>query len=266
MSEVPVTYLEPTNTLQFTAASPQSPDILAIISKDANAAAATVIVLSPLPAVGTQVLLQIVSHKCPGPTQFWRTIATGDTPASIALLLAQQIMGVTALGAVGIGGQYVAGTAQFGVSHRFDDPMTVSAAAWNAQGQQIQQDNGGVFIINQGRSILDAGPQFALIRIPDGWVPTAGSNIGQIPFEGPTVETPGIAAQYGTIAVNIIDPHSATIRGEIEFDTVGLVQGQVSIVKRFGIGQGIYAEGCADMGPGTINLSGGVFLNGTRVA
>lgn len=270
-----MTYLEPTNTLRFDPASAQNPDALSIISKDANAAAATVIVLSPAPATGTVVLLQIVSTKAPGPAngtwQFYRTTLSTDTPASIALSLAQQIAGVSALQAIGVGAQYVSGTAMFGISHHFDDPITVSAAAWNPQGQQIIADNGGVFTIFQARAALDAGPIYAANRAPTGWTPTAGSNVGQFLFQGPSTDTVGQATKtYAGVAGNILDPHPSTIRGEFEIDTAGQANGQPSKVKRAAVSWGLYmsdatGNSLADMGPGTINATA-LYVNGVKIA
>jgi hypothetical protein len=192
---------------------------------------------------------------------------------SYAQALANDINANTVLQAGEIGGQYVAGTTLCAISHRFDDVITVGAAAYDLNNQQVQQDNGGVFVMIQGQQILDAGPVLGLNKFPEGWTPTAGSNVGQIQYGGPTVELPGqVAVQYATICGNVLDPHSATIRGEFEIDTAENVNGQTSIQKRVGVSKGMYlsdanGNSAPDMGKGTISLpaGGGIYINGVKV-
>lgn len=263
-----VEYLEPTNTVAFNPAGPNNPDALCVVSRDANAAAALAIVL-PLKPIGTSVLLQIVHSAEPStPYQFWHTIATGDTPASVAQSFADAITANTTLQAAGIAGQYVGGTQQFGISHRVNDALTISAAAWDSGGHQIIEDNGGSFTFpSQGGNALDAGPQFVLTRDPVGWAPTAGSNIAQ--FVGQARVSSGAMVQYGTACVNIVNPNAGSPRGEWEFDTVGLVNGQLSIAARLFIGLGVYAcvsgSKLADKGEGSINMMC-YYLNGRQIA
>lgn len=263
-------YLESSNTLWFNQASPNNPDALVIWSRDGNAAAASVIVAA-VPAVGTSILFQITRTKTPtGPFQFWHTVVSGDTAQSLAQTFADAITANTTLQANGIAGQYVNGTAQFGVSHPADDAITVSAAAWNPDGSQIPLDNGGVFTFSQAGSRLDAGPQYVMTRDPSGWTPTADSNIGQVVAQARVGTSTGPIAQYATQEAYIVNPDPANPKGMWTFDTVGLVNGQLSIIRRLAIGQGLAmsvssGSSLQDMGPGTINCTG-LYVNGARVA
>lgn len=263
-------YLESSNTLWFNQASPNNPDALVIWSRDGNAAAASVIVAS-VPAVGSSILFQITRSKSPtGPYQFWHTVVVGDTAQSLAQTYANAITANTTLQADGIAGQYVNGTSQFGVSHPADDAITVSAAAWNPNGSQIQIDNGGVFTFSQAGSRLDAGPQYVMTRDPSGWTPTADSNIGQIVAQARVGTSTGPIAQYATQEAYIVSADPANPKGMWTFDTVGLVSGQLSIVRRAAIGQGLAMSDAggaslADKGPGTIHCKE-LWVNGVKIA
>jgi hypothetical protein len=245
-------------------AGPQNPDALIIWSKDANAAAASVIVTSPLEPVGTVVTLQLYHSKEPTvPYQFVYTLKSGDTPQSVAEMFAALIEANATLAAAGVGGQYIGGTQQFGVSHRFDDQLSLTACAYYADGTQVMKDAGGTFFFqSMGGTRLDAGPQMVLIRDPDGWTPEAGSSIGQWVAEARLLN--GALTQYVMDDSYIIDPDPAHPRGEKTFNTIGLVDGQPAPVKRFGIGHGFYSAGCSDMGDDTINVKA-VYLNGVKV-
>lgn len=240
-------------------ASPQNPDLFIVDSKDMNAAAGQAIVKSPLLPVGSQVMLQIVSSRIGQTFHLWYTIQSADTPLTVASAFADLINNNAALAAGEVGGQYVVATPLCAISHRFDDVIELGACAFYPDGSQVWQDNGGTFILVQPRQQLDAGPAIGLSRTPTGWSPTAGSNVGQVQFGGPTTATTGrVAGQYATICGNILDANAATIRGEFEIDTAESIDGVFTIQKRVGVSKGLYMSGAdgnslGDMGKGTIN-------------
>lgn len=245
--------------LRLVAASALNPDLFIIHSEDPNAAAGQLIVKSPLLPVGSSILVLVISSKIGQTFHLWHTLEATDTPLTVAEKFAELINANTTLAAGEVGGQYVVGTPLCAVSHRFDDVVQLAAAAWYPNGNQVPLDHGNTFVIHQPRQELDAGPVIGISKSPTGWVPTAGSNIGQVQYGGPSTAVTGrVAGQYATTCGNILDPNPATIRGEFEIDTAENIDGVFSIQKRVGVSKGLYMSGADgnslnDMGKGTIN-------------
>lgn len=270
-----ITHLSP--DVVYQAASPENPSIFVIVNPDPNAAAAAVSILG-LPSPGitwptsppvARLLLAVVSTLAGITGEYWHTLVACDTPLAVAEDFAAQINADTRMSAVGVGAQMTPGQAFFGVSHVWNDVITVGCAAFNSAGTQVPIDEGGFAAVTQGSSQLDSGTCIVGERFIAGRTPMMNDNIWQQFGLGATVEnTAAASVQYSGWATNIKDPRSDTISGEFSIQTAAPGPTGPTIAQRFGITKGMYDPNATggDMGPGTINVSNGFFVNGARIA
>lgn len=174
-----------------------TPDMLQIAGTTTVAAAPIATVLSPLPAIGEKVILQLV---IPGLFTFdaRHTIAHDDTPASVAAALAACVNS-----GAGIPNDQIAmaGAGVFAVVNPGASFLSITNPS---AGVVTLQDvsTTSAFTIEAGAAGWDSGPDIAIQKGNLGTPPPIGSNLAQVIFSAPGVANPAAFQQYLTVGVN----------------------------------------------------------------
>jgi hypothetical protein len=213
------------NLLQVADWSPLNPDIVVLQGSD-PAAAAVVVNVASLPAVGETMTLQLNFNGDQGGVDFPYVVQAGDTTSTVGAALCNAIISNPTCSAANISGQ-TAGNS-FGVTNHMDNLVTVTA---------ISHPECFLGLPATGAPQLDAGPVLALNRGPANITVPPGSNIGQVTFgSNKAGETGQATVEYGVISCNLLNNDPNNLDGEIAFYTMESDStGIMKLVKRMSI-------------------------------
>lgn len=128
--------------------------------------------------------------------------------------------------------------------------------------------SGGVtttMTIAQSNGLLEGNPNIQLTRLVPGRTPLQGDMLGNLIFIGQDSTSLLATIQYGLIKASIVNPTPGSHQGILSFETpigtMNLSRGLYLADQRNGV-----APSGGDMGPGTINVGGGYYVNGVPVS
>lgn len=200
-----------------------SPATVAITSYNTSSGAAQVAVNSPLPPVGTEIILQLNIVGDPqaleGGVDLRYTIASGDTPASVCAALSENLnSGADAplTQPLGITAQYVTGKNYFPITNNAPNLVHATDQTPDVLSGRISS----VFTISPGQAAWDAGPLLALNRLAST-LPVPESNVGQIIFGGGSPATPDQTSwQWATISCYVQQDNNYQGAARIDFQLI----------------------------------------------